>query len=62
MSTDENMTVEEVRQHFRLKSVDTVRRWHREGKLRGFKVAHNILLFKRDDVIEYERSLIEQAS
>lgn len=57
----DNMTTEEVRAYFRLESVETVRRWHSSGRLRGFKLAHNMLLFKRADVLAFEQERIKES-
>lgn len=57
----ENLTVEEVSEYLRC-STETVRRYHRTKKLVGFRGTGNRLLFKREDVLDYERTCRDVAA
>lgn len=50
-----NCTVKDVREYFRLKSVETVRRWVRRGILKAYKLPNGAILCKREDVLSFEK-------
>ena len=51
----DNCNAKDVQGYFRLKSVETVRRWVRRGIIRAYKLPNGAILIKRDDVLAFEK-------
>lgn len=55
-------TIGMVAAYFNLKTVRTVRRWHRSGRLRGYYISASDLRWRRDDVMAFEQKMVSDSS